>query len=976
MLTRYESPIQTLRYQTKINNHQGARDNSDQQILYQITMNDYKMTSRSNSIRYQNAPLIEEEQAGKMSYKWNSDKKTQQGSQTGQSQLQSLKKGSSLERLNELISNKQNTSNSRIPSSNTVINTLNCDSNNSNTARNENYVTDRQKSLKKIQKDLSSLFNKTQINNSASKQKLIVVGKVKTEIDNNSLEDAKYQRMHSENKQSNPNSLKSKYNALLDVIGKEKNQNLQSQINPAYKLDYETVRNYKSEKSDLRRQVEGMVDKIQRKLKEEENKIQYMQQQTFQKNTSTNFGNRYQQFLMQRINKDIRQTQASNNNSNNMGMSKAGTYDSQRREDFKIKENQGNNSNINGNVTAYGVTLKQKENMISKKTEQFFYNTNNQIINNPKQESSTCMETSVGLNLQNNNIQNSKALGNIQNVKTAQDINYSKEEVPNIFRVRKIKQNNLVETANRLNFAGTLEDLGDVAYLQDDPESIQQLDKFDENKFQRNNDEILRVGLDKRYSPKRVAMPINQNMKNNISGGLNNSNNNYNQKGFYTANPAALFNQTTNNFSNGIYINSNQNIVLNSSSQPNLTSSGALNSKHLQRTVNQMDQLERIVYKLRGQQQDMIRSSSNPNTRFQINKNKEINRVNSEKSLRQKELSRTNQTITEKDESKNSNMNDTSNPQNVLFRPFTTQNMNFAKFKNFKTPTITSSKEQSTTIDGIIGSSSSFKGTLNNLDRFEIGQVIGQGSYAVVRKAKDVLTDKIVAIKIYDKFRLIDPQKRNNVKREMHILQKLEHKNIIQLLMTVDTRTTVNLVMEYVSSLSLRHFLKSKPNHRLPESEAKTIFRQILNAVNYCHQNDVIHRDLKLENILISEETNEIKLIDFGFSIQAPNDKKLNMFCGTASYMSPELVQQQDYYGKPTDVWALGVLLFVLLQGRFPFKGKDDNELFKKICKNEYKISSDVSLGAQNLIKTIMKINPLERPTTKFILKDSWLNAP
>lgn len=96
--------------------------------------------------------------------------------------------------------------------------------------------------------------------------------------------------------------------------------------------------------------------------------------------------------------------------------------------------------------------------------------------------------------------------------------------------------------------------------------------------------------------------------------------------------------------------------------------------------------------------------------------------------------------------------------------------MNFTKLKNIKTPTLPSSKDQSTTIDGLFGSSSSFKGPLNNLDRFEIGQIIGQGSYAVVRKAKDVLTDRIVAIKIYDKFRLIDPQKRNNVKREMHIL--------------------------------------------------------------------------------------------------------------------------------------------------------------------------------------------------------------
>jgi len=96
-----------------------------------------------------------------------------------------------------------------------------------------------------------------------------------------------------------------------------------------------------------------------------------------------------------------------------------------------------------------------------------------------------------------------------------------------------------------------------------------------------------------------------------------------------------------------------------------------------------------------------------------------------------------------------------------------------------------------------------------------------------------------------------------------------------------------------------------------------------VNAVSYCHDTDVIHRDIKLENIMLQTADNyAIKLIDFGFAIRVPSDKKLNIFCGTPSYMSPEITKKKEYYGKPADVWSLGVVLFALVCSRFPFKGK------------------------------------------------------
>ena len=117
----------------------------------------------------------------------------------------------------------------------------------------------------------------------------------------------------------------------------------------------------------------------------------------------------------------------------------------------------------------------------------------------------------------------------------------------------------------------------------------------------------------------------------------------------------------------------------------------------------------------------------------------------------------------------------------------------------------------------------------------------------------------------------------------------------------------------------------------MPEYQAKNLFKQIIIALSYCHKKSIAHRDIKLENILLDKSKKEIKLIDFGFSTCIPNDKKIKMFCGTPSYMAPEIVMKSEYCGPPADMWASGVLLYALMNGQFPFKGQNDKELYKKI---------------------------------------------
>jgi len=136
---------------------------------------------------------------------------------------------------------------------------------------------------------------------------------------------------------------------------------------------------------------------------------------------------------------------------------------------------------------------------------------------------------------------------------------------------------------------------------------------------------------------------------------------------------------------------------------------------------------------------------------------------------------------------------------------------------------------------------------------------------------------------------------------------------------------SVYLVMEYIQGESLHAHLKAQQTQpyyrRFPEDTCRAIIKQLLGVLHYLHSKNVTHRDIKLENILVDRKSGKLKLIDFGFCCCTAPDTKLKIFCGTPSYMAPEIVQKRDYLGPPTDIWASGILLYALLCGHFPFKG-------------------------------------------------------
>jgi serine/threonine protein kinase len=211
-----------------------------------------------------------------------------------------------------------------------------------------------------------------------------------------------------------------------------------------------------------------------------------------------------------------------------------------------------------------------------------------------------------------------------------------------------------------------------------------------------------------------------------------------------------------------------------------------------------------------------------------------------------------------------------------------------------------------------------------------VGKVVGEGAYASVRVATFRPLSKKVAIKVYEKAKLREPQRKKSVRREIRILQMLDHPNIVKILDVVETNNHLNIIMEYLDGISLNAYLQDQQGHRASERHAKTIIRGLANGLEYLHSRQISHRDIKLENIILSESLAP-KLIDFGFSTCIEKSRKVKIFCGTPSYMAPEIVQKKEYRGEPADVWALGVLTFVTLTGIFPFRGATDQELYRKI---------------------------------------------
>jgi serine/threonine protein kinase len=257
------------------------------------------------------------------------------------------------------------------------------------------------------------------------------------------------------------------------------------------------------------------------------------------------------------------------------------------------------------------------------------------------------------------------------------------------------------------------------------------------------------------------------------------------------------------------------------------------------------------------------------------------------------------------------------------------------------------------------------------IDDYLITKELGKGSYATVKLAVHKNNKNKYAIKIYSRESLLDPQKRNTIKNEINILKQLDNVNVMKLYEDINTPKNLYLVMEYINGISLLETIKKDKNHYFEEKRAIKIFIQIVKGISYCQSKNICHRDIKLENVLLINN-DIVKIIDFGFAVKTNKETYQKLFCGTPSYMAPEIVNKEKYIAQYSDLWSLGVLFFAMLYGRFPFRAKTQEELFVKISEANVIFPDDIDVNykIKELLRKIFVVIPTQRISLNEILNE------
>lgn len=259
--------------------------------------------------------------------------------------------------------------------------------------------------------------------------------------------------------------------------------------------------------------------------------------------------------------------------------------------------------------------------------------------------------------------------------------------------------------------------------------------------------------------------------------------------------------------------------------------------------------------------------------------------------------------------------------------------------------------------------------------RYEMLKHLGTGSFATVHLAKDMKTGDLVAMKFIDKVNFVGPEA-SSIYDEIKLMKSIDHKNIVKLIDVIETSTVLCIVMEYCENGELYDLIVDNFQNFTIEDKKK-IFKELVEAVKYLHENNISHRDLKVENVLLDKD-NHVKLADFNLATRFKPNELFTHRCGSEEYTSPEIVTRKAYDPQKTDIWALGIILYAINVGHLPFyhkNGERIQSMYHRIAMVNYKFSSGVEVDkdAKNLIGAILKYTPQSRATLNQILSHPWL---
>jgi 5'-AMP-activated protein kinase catalytic alpha subunit len=258
------------------------------------------------------------------------------------------------------------------------------------------------------------------------------------------------------------------------------------------------------------------------------------------------------------------------------------------------------------------------------------------------------------------------------------------------------------------------------------------------------------------------------------------------------------------------------------------------------------------------------------------------------------------------------------------------------------------------------------------MERYELGRLLGQGTFAKVYHARNFKTGESVAIKAMDKEKICKVEMMEQIKREIWVMRLVRHPNIVGLYEVMATKSKIYIVMEYVKGGEL--FDRVVDKGRLKEEEARKYFQQLIGAVDFCHSRGVYHRDLKPENVLL-DENGDVKVSDFGLSAlpeQFRQDGLLHTACGTPAYVAPEVITKKGYDGATADIWSCGVILFVLMAGYLPFQDANLIVMYKKIYKGDFECPPWFSSEVRALVPRLLDPKPRTRITIAQLMEVPW----